>query len=69
MKKVIALAVLTTAGLALAAPAHADDGANSPQSNGFKAAVTCLPDLVLSPVTGPTAAGHCVRQQIFGHDG
>lgn len=67
MKKVIALAALTTAGIAVAAPAHADDGANSPQSKGFKAVVTCLPDLVLTPVTGPAAATHCVRGQLFDH--
>lgn len=53
MKKTTALAALTVAGLALAAPAHADNNHGRINVAGYSSAALCKQALALVPLTAP----------------
>ncbi|WP_329331475.1 hypothetical protein OG866_01745 [Streptomyces sp. NBC_00663] len=75
MKKIISLVVLTVAGLALAAPANADDGdsnlgpgVNAANNWNFSAASVCFQELAVVPVGGAWNANtvnRCVNGNVL----
>ncbi|MGW3913483.1 hypothetical protein ACWEBX_18495 [Streptomyces sp. NPDC005070] len=77
MKKIMMLAVLPAAALALAAPvAHADNdsnfgsGVNAANNWNFSAASVCLQELAVVPVGGAwvgDALNHCVNGNVLNH--
>lgn len=77
MKKIITLAALTVATLALAAPANADDGdsnfgpgVNAANNWNFSAASVCFQELAVVPVGGAwngDTVNHCVNGNVLNH--
>jgi hypothetical protein len=78
MKKIMMLAALPAAALALAAPAHASNdsnfgpGVNAADNWNFTAAAVCFQELAVVPVgdarQGDTA-NHCVNGNVIDHSG
>ncbi|WP_328580538.1 hypothetical protein [Streptomyces sp. NBC_00370] len=76
MKKIVATAALALTGLALAAPAHADDGdnfgsgVNAPNNSNFSAPDSCFQELAVVPVGGPWVGNHfnhCTNGNVLNH--
>jgi len=76
MKKIITLTALTVAGLALSAPAHADDdsnfgpGINAANNWNFSAASVCFQELAVVPVGGAwdgNTVNHCANGNVLKH--
>ncbi|MFC8342479.1 hypothetical protein [Streptomyces sp. NPDC057280] len=76
MKKIITLTALTVVGLALAAPAHADNdsnfgsGVNAANNWNFSAASVCFQELAVVPVGGAwdgNTVNHCVNGNVLNH--
>ncbi|ULR52174.1 hypothetical protein [Streptomyces deccanensis] len=80
MKKIMTLALLPAAALALASPAHADatadndsnfgPGVNAANNWNFSAAAVCFQELAVVPVggswTGDTV-NHCANGNVLNH--
>ncbi|CAM5368145.1 hypothetical protein AB0M94_10480 [Streptomyces xanthochromogenes] len=78
MKKIISVAVLAVAGLALAAPAHADNddnfggGINAANNWNFTAAAVCLQEVAVVPTLGDYVGDHvnnCSNGNVIDHSG
>ncbi|ELP68116.1 hypothetical protein ACKI1I_41205 [Streptomyces turgidiscabies] len=78
MKKIITVAALALAGVALAAPAHADNdsnfggGVNAASNWNFTAAAVCLQEVAVAPVLGGWASDHvdnCSNGNVIDHSG
>ncbi|MFF7472651.1 hypothetical protein [Streptomyces sp. NPDC008092] len=78
MKKIMMLAALPAAALALATPAHADNdsnfgsGVNAANNWNFSAAAVCFQELAMVPVGGAWVGdtlNHCVNGNVLNHAG
>ncbi|MFG2961069.1 hypothetical protein ACGF5O_46025 [Streptomyces sp. NPDC048291] len=78
MKKIMMLAALPAAALALASPAHADNdgnlgsGVNAANNWNFSAAAVCFQELAVVPVGGAwngNTVNHCVNGNVLDHAG
>ncbi|MFI5983149.1 hypothetical protein ACIBEA_20025 [Streptomyces sp. NPDC051555] len=76
MKKMITTAALVLAGVALAAPAHADNesnfggGVNAANNWNFTAAAVCFQELAVVPVGGAwngNTFNHCTNGNVLNH--
>lgn len=78
VKKIMTLALLPAAALALAAPAHADNdsnfgsGVNAANNWNFSAAAVCFQELAVVPVGGAwsaNAVNHCANGNVLNPAG
>ncbi|MFG3283221.1 hypothetical protein [Streptomyces sp. NPDC048111] len=78
MKKIVSVTALTLAGLALAAPAHADNGdnfgggVNATNNWNFTASAVCLQEVAVVPVLGDYVSDHvnnCSNGNVIDHVG
>ena len=76
MKKIVATAALTLAGIAFACPAHADNdsnfgpGVNAANNWNFTAAAVCLQVVAVVPFLGDFVSGHtnnCSNGNVLNH--
>ncbi|MDT0573628.1 hypothetical protein RM704_40365 [Streptomyces sp. DSM 3412] len=76
MKKIMTLALLPAAALALASPAHADSdsnfgpGINAADNWNFSAAAVCFQEPAVVPVGGAwrgDTVNHCVNGNVLDH--
>ncbi|MFG2601305.1 hypothetical protein [Streptomyces sp. NPDC048462] len=78
MKKIIAATALVLTGIALAAPAHADNdtnfgsGVNAANNWNFTAAAVCMQEVAVVPVMGDYVSDHadsCANGNVVDHPG
>ena len=78
MKKIVSVAALVLAGVALAAPAHADNdsnfgsGVNAANNWNFTAADVCIQELAVVPALSDWTGNHknnCSNGNVIDHSG
>ncbi|MDX2544101.1 hypothetical protein ACOT81_21010 [Streptomyces sp. WI04-05B] len=74
MRKIITTATLAMAALAMAAPAHADngsnfgDGVNAVNNWNFTGAAVCFQELAVAPIVGDSVHD-CSNGNVLNHSG